>query len=190
MEKCVIDLFSAITQVSPLYFNAIGTRYNEEQYHQVTENPFTAELYHRFKYLTEQKINEQYYINLILHFDITKASVNRRPDLVLHQGQENRNDQRMFIEIKTDANVSLTDDFNKLIQATDEYLNFKNVVMITVNRKFSDLLNLITVHSEFFNLQVERANRIYFFNIDSSQELPQYEIYSLRYNKKINARIL
>lgn len=186
MDKCVIDLLSAVTQIIPRYFNALGTRENGEQYGQVTENPFTAELYHRFKNIIETHINFQYYDNLILHFDITKLSVGMRPDLVLHEAQENRNVQKMFIEVKTDPAVNLTDDFNKLITATDTYLHFENAVLITVNRRFRDLLNLIRQHKAFFELEETRAKRIFFINVDSSNPQAEYDIYSLRYNRNNN----
>lgn len=183
MDKCVIDLLSAVTQVNSRYFNAIGTREDQTQYNQVTENPFTAELYHRFKNIIEVPVNANYYNNLILHFDITKLSVGMRPDLVLHQAQENRNDQRMFIEVKTDATINLSADFNKLIEATNSYLNFRNVVMITVNRRFNDMLNLIRLHGSFFEIEPARMRRIYFINVDTDNPEPEYNIYSLRYNR-------
>lgn len=186
MDKCVIDLLSAVTHINSRYFNSLGTRENQIQYPQVIENSFSTELYHRFKNIIETPINFQYYDNLILHFDITKLAVGMRPDLVLHQAQENRNNQKMFIEVKTDATVNLTDDFNKLITATDTYLNFQNVVMITANRRFSNLLNLIRQHNQFFEIDENRANRIYFINVDTSNLEPEYNIYSLRYNRTLN----
>jgi hypothetical protein len=109
-----------------------------------------------------------------------------RPDLVLHEAQENRNNQKMFIEVKTDPSVNLTDDFTKLITATDTYLNFQNVVMVTVNRRFSDMLNLIRQHNQFFEIDETRAKRIYFINVDTSSLKPEYNIYSLRYNRTLN----
>lgn len=184
MDKCVIDLLSAVTQINSRYFGATGTRENGEQYQQVTENTFTTELYHRFKNVIETPVNFEYYDNLILQFDITKLSIGMRPDLVLHEDQGNRNNQKMFIEVKTDPTVNLTNDFNKLILATDNYLNFQNVVMITVNRKFSDLLDSIRLHHDFFQIG-ERAKRIYFINIGTSNVSPEYDIYSLRYNREV-----
>ena len=63
MDKCVIDLLSAVTQVNHRYFSATGTRQDQTQYPQVTENSFTAELYHRFSNLMELSINRTYYDN-------------------------------------------------------------------------------------------------------------------------------
>ncbi len=186
MDKCVIDLLSAVTQVNHRYFSATGTRQDQTQYTQITENSFTAELYHRFSNLMELSINKTYYDNLFFQFDITKMAYGIRPDLVLHEAQENRNNQKMFIEVKTDSNADLTDDFNKLINATDNYLRFENVVMITVNRKYGELLNLIRQHYDFFNLEDSRKDRIYFINVDTTNDEPQYDIFSLRYNRKLN----
>jgi uncharacterized protein YjcR len=186
MDKCIIDLMSAVTQVRADYFSSTGTRYDQTQYEQVTENSFTAELYHRFKNLMELNVNKDYYDNLIFQFDITKMAYGIRPDLVLHQNQANRNVQKMFIEVKTDTNADLTDDFNKLISATDNYLNFENAVMITVNRKYGELLNLIRQHHEFFNLEDNRKDRMYFINVNTANDKPQYDIFSLKYNRELN----
>lgn len=141
MEKCIVDLFSSVSQINHRYYSDTGTRANQIQYIQNTENPFTAELYYRYRALMEQPVNLDYYNNLIFQFDITKASVGMRPDLVLHEAQANRNNQKMFVEVKTDPNVDLNEDFAKLVIATDEYLNFQTAVTIIANRPFAKQKN-------------------------------------------------
>ena len=167
MEKCIVDLFSAVTQIDRRYFSAIGRRANREPYPQLTEASFSAELFHRFKNIIELPINSEYYNNLILHYDITKGHMNGRPDLVLHQAQENTNDQRLLIEVKTDAGADLIDDLNKLITATDNYLHFDNVALIIVNRQF---INTKQITSDFFRiLDFERRKKIFLINIEILQ---------------------
>lgn len=184
MEKCVIDLLSAVSQIKSDYFSAIGTREDQTQYPQCIEQSFNAELYYRFKAIMEMPVNTGYYQNLILNFDITKAAVESRPDLVLHENQANRNNQKMFIEVKTDANVDLSNDFNKLIMATDTYLNFKNAVLVVVNREYPNLLEIIRAYDGFYNISVERKKRIYiisvFQNNNDDQEI-EYNLYSIKY---------
>ena len=179
MEKCVIDLFCAVTQINSRYYNTIGVRQNQTNYPQETEQSFSAELFHRFKSIIELPVNSEYYRNLILHFDITKAAVQMRPDMVLHENQENRNNQKMFIEVKTDSGVDLNVDFNKIKVATEEYLHFQNVVMIIANRSFEDTLEEMIVY--FNELPIIQKDKIYLItaelidinNID-------YNIYSFR----------
>jgi hypothetical protein len=190
MEKCLVDLYSAATQISPRYFRAIGTRVDQTQYPQNIEQSFSAELYHRFKSIMEIPSNVEYYDNLILQFDITKLAVNSRPDLVLHEDQENVNNQKMYIEVKSDPSASLTNDFDKLIMATDtNYLNFENVVLIVVNRPFNSTLQAIYDHANFINLDQERKRRIFIVNIEEveNQEI-EYNLYSIKYLPNNNNR--
>ncbi|NEW77998.1 MAG: hypothetical protein GZ086_00935 [Gelidibacter sp.] len=182
MEKCIIDLICATTQITPVHFRAIGTRENHSQYDQNIEQSFSAELFHRFKSLIELPANTNYYNNLILHFDITKLSVGSRPDLVLHESQANRNNQKMFIEVKTDPKANLTDDFNKLIMSTAEYLNFQNSVLIVVNRSFEETHNLIKNHKEFYSIPNERKSRIFIINLyQGEDDLIDYNLYNIKY---------
>lgn len=169
MEKCIVDLYSAVAQIDRRYFNDIGTRANQTQYQQNTENPFSAELYHRFKTITELPLNLYYYNNLILQFDITKASVDMRPDLVLHEAQANRNIQKMFIEVKTNPNVNLEDDFQKLITATEEYLHFDNAVIIVINRPFTNTKQLISNY--FRNIDFDTRKKMFLINVEIQENM-------------------
>ena len=184
MEKCLVDLYSATTQISPGYFRAIGTRNDQTQYPQNIEQSFSAELYHRFKSIIELPVNAIYYQNLILNFDITKAAVDSRPDLVLHENQANRNNQKMFVEVKTDSEADLSNDFTKLIMATENYLDFKNAVLIVVNRPFNNLLQTIYNYNDFYNIPQPRKERIFIISVFQNSEINQeveYNLYSLKF---------
>jgi hypothetical protein len=184
MEKCVVDLFSATTQIKPDYFRALGTRFDQTQYPQNIEQSFSAELYHRFKLIMDLPVNSSYYNNLMLNFDITKAAVDSRPDLVLHENQANRNNQKMFVEVKTNPEADLSGDFSKLIMATDNYLSFNNSVLIVVNRPFANLLQTIYGYNDFYILNPERKAKIYiisvFHNPETNQEI-DYNLYSIKF---------
>ncbi len=164
MEKCIVDLFSAVGQIKHRYFSDIGTRADQTQYNQHTENPFTAELYFRFRSIMEDPINLEYYNDLIFQFDITKAAVGMRPDLVLHEAQQNRNNQKMFVEVKTDPTAELNEDFKKLIIATDEYLNFQTAVIVIANRPFSVTKPLVTNY--FKQYDYKRRKRLFLINAE------------------------
>lgn len=181
MDKCVIDLFASVSQIDCRYFNAIGTRNNLTQYSQVIENSFTAELYHRFKSICEQAINSAYYNNLILHFDINKMGGDLRPDLVLHQAQENRENQLMFIEVKTDPNANLNNDFQKLEYAIRN-LEFKNAVIVIVNRSFSATKQLVSEHFQHIDYDIRK--KMFLINleiqVDSTIEYNIFQFSSIR----------
>lgn len=156
MEKCLVDLYSAVTQIDSRYFRSVGTRENGEQYVQDIETSFSTELYHRFKNIMELQINATYYRDLILHYDITKLAINGRPDIVLHRGQDDREDQRMFVEVKTNPNANLDVDFRKLKQATDDYFQFKTVVLVVANRTLQNLSNQIIQNFQDFDQNRKR----------------------------------
>jgi len=181
MNKCLVDIMSAVTSIDSGYFKARGTRLNETQYDQHIEQSFSAELFHQFRCIMEKTVNLGYYENLVLHFDITKLSVDSRPDLVLHESQSNRNNQQMFIEVKTDPRADLTNDFNKLIMATEDYLNFKNSVMIIVNRPFSETHRLILNHNNFRNIHQNQKDRIFIVNVFDNNGDLEYDLYNIKY---------
>lgn len=163
MEKCIADLFSAVAQVDKRYFNAIGTRRNRTQYPQAIENSFSAELYHRFKNIAELNINSSYYQNLIMHFDISKYGGGLRPDIVLHEAQENRNDQRMFIEVKTDSSADLQNDFDKLLNAIRD-LDFKIAVIVIANRPYNVSKELVS--NRFRQLDYNEKTKLFLINAE------------------------
>lgn len=186
MNKYLVDVISAVARVDSDYFKARGTRPNETQYDQHIEQSFSAELFHQFRTIMEETVNVSYYNNLVLHFDITKLSVDSRPDLVLHESQENRNNQQMFIEVKTNPRANLTNDFNKLIMATEEYLNFKNSVIVVVNRPFSETHNLILNHNNFRNIHQNQKDRIFIINVFDNDGDIEYDMYNIKYLPRNN----
>jgi len=113
------------------YINVMGYNRNDEVHQQAAENAFTAELYH---ILRVNQIEYDERNKLIWHFDLNKERAKSiRPDLVLHASPENRDDQRIFIEIKTNSNTTdsaIQTDYkklNKAVTANDnaEKLGFK-----------------------------------------------------------------
>lgn len=183
MEKCIIDLFSSITQIDSKYYKAIGTRHDGTTYPQVIENSFTAELYHRFKTIMEQGINIDYYNNLVLHFDIGKYAGEIRPDLVLHEAQENRNNQKMYLEVKTDSAANLQGDFDKLLYAIRD-LEFKSAVLIVANRNFKETKELVS--NNFGPISFEEKKKLYLINAeilnDGSIDYNLFPFTSIKFN--------
>lgn len=178
MEKCIIDLLSSISQVSPRYFNAIGTRTNSTRYQQIIENTFTAELYHCYRNTMDLSNNNNYYNDLILHFDISKFGGNMRPDLVLHNAQENRDNQKMFVEVKANPNINLDNDYSKIYRAIVE-LDFQNVILITINRNINTVENEIRNYFNHNNRIQNIINRVVLINILSNGGITNYEIKNL-----------
>jgi len=106
-EKYFIDFFIALLRVESNYLiwpYGVNT--------QMGERVFAYELYHQWR-----KVSEQFhYENLIINGEIRKdGSVYRHahigevyPDLVLHEQQNNMNQQRIACEIKTSIAISHT----------------------------------------------------------------------------------
>lgn len=184
MEKCIVDLFSSVAQIDHRYYRAIGTRRNRSNYSQDIENAFSAELYHRYKSLSELPINSTYYQNLILHFDISKYGGDLRPDIVLHQAQENRDNQKLFIEVKTDSTADLQNDFDKLLFAIRE-LEFKNAVLVIVNRPFNISKDLVS--NTFRGLDYNEKKKLFLINAeitaDNSIDYNLFAFTSIRLNQ-------
>ncbi len=180
MEKCIVDLLFAITQVKPNYFRTVGMRNDRTRYSQNIEQSFNAELYHRFKNLMEFPINKEYYDRLTLNFDILKSSVESRPDIVLHESQSNRNDQRMFIEVKTNQRAILDNDFDKMITAI-EVLDFKNAVLVVVNRRFESILRTVRTYQKFQDLIQENRRKIFIINVFHHRGITYYDLLPLDY---------
>lgn len=178
MEKCVIDLLSAVTQVSLRYAFADGTRIDGTQYPQFIENSFTAELYHNYRNIIEMPANREYYNNLIFHFDITKFGGGMRPDLVLHEAQENRNNQKMFIEVKTNPTVNLNQDYSKLKRAITE-LEFENAVLVTFNRDMNRLKDDVFCYLGEQNTPRHLFHNVSLINVVTNDDKVQYQIESI-----------
>ena len=109
-------LLYCLNQIDSHYLNVMGLNQANRTYQQAAENAFTAELYHKLK--SEQ---HRYDEDSVWHFDLNKERANSiRPDLVLHQSPHNRNDQRIFVEVKTDPSTSnrqVISDLTKLHNA-------------------------------------------------------------------------
>ena len=100
------------------YIEVMGYNRNDEIHQQAAENAFTAELYHILR-MHQNEYDEQN--RLVWHFDLNKERARSiRPDLVLHASPGNRDDQRIFIEIKTNSKTTddaIQSDFKKLNNA-------------------------------------------------------------------------
>ncbi len=134
MEKYLNDLTQALLKVEKeKYIDVIGINTNDNLYQQNAENAFTAELFHQFRVIMEMTENRNYYRNLVLHFDINKERLRGRPDIVLHFAQNNQDDQRMYVEVKTTPSPNLNEDLRKLFYAVatgNSGLNYCSGVLI------------------------------------------------------------
>lgn len=169
-------LLFCLNKIDSHYLEVMGFNQNNVIYQQAAENAFTAELYHQLK--TEQNLYSQ--DELKWHFDLNKERANSiRPDLVLHHSPIDRNDQRIFIEVKTSKNTSqeqIINDLNKLKKAVLEnnwsnQLGFKLAFYILVNIDLTKIrenigmidnslwdkihiLNYLNEEDRFINLQL------------------------------------
>jgi len=113
-------LLKRANEIDSHYLKVMGYSRGDEIHQQAAENAFTAELYHLLR-MNQDEYDEQ--SELIWHFDLNKERVKSiRPDLVLHASPDNRNDQRIFVEIKTNSNtsdVAIQKDLEKLNNAVD-----------------------------------------------------------------------
>ena len=111
---------------------------------------------------------------------------NIRPDLVLHKSPDNRDDQRIYIEIKTNPNVTdfqIRKDLRKILKAVtkDEInlysnkLGYKCAFMIIGNIEFTKLkANCLKV---FNKTKIKEREKILFFHFHSNDFTPK--IYTL-----------
>lgn len=168
MEKCIIDLASAIGKIDADYTQVIGFDFNSEKYLQAAEHAFSAELYHQFRTIIEND-RTRYYKKIKLQFDLEKQRFGgRRPDMVLHASPMNRNDQRLYIEVKTNLKKkAFKKDFNKLFLATavsneKEQLGFVNAVLVVGKIELDKIEKHVKDFIEEQNLKNdERIERIY-----------------------------
>ena len=167
MEKCVIDLLAAISQIESTYISIIGYNSNDLRYQQAAENAFTAELYHQYKSII---VNDKtdYYNNLQLHYDLTKMRFDgRRPDLVLHKSPDSRDIQKLYIEIKTSASTNnYISDFEKILLATEPnngetHLGFVNASFISVKTNIESVYQKIREFKVNKQLPNSRYENIY-----------------------------
>jgi hypothetical protein len=146
--------------------NNVQNRYLRHQYNRATieyqriEGVFSHELYHQLRKIQEDNFHEvincdnNFFRNIVLHMTLPKQrysvpnnqcvynlnTYRTIPDVVLHQGQNNKNKQMLVGEIKMKGvNFSLIlTDLQKLIYYKVSGLKFENAVFIYSGDK-SDL---------------------------------------------------
>lgn len=177
MEKCIFDLASAIGKIDKDYISVIGFNKDNEEYQQSAEQAFSAELYSQYKQIIESD-KTNYYRGLKLQFDLEKERFgSKRPDMVLHTSPTSRNNQKLYIEVKTNPKLTNYDkDLIKLFDATSndkseiKFLGFKNAVFICGKKDFTDVTTIISNYIKQHQLNTdERLKRIYlmhFLNTD------------------------
>jgi len=178
MEKCITDLIEAIKNVDNNYITVIGFHNDNSEYQQAAENAFSAELYHQYKSIIENNKME-YYKGLQLHYDLTKQRFNgQRPDLVLHRAPNSREDQRLYIEIKTNRTViNFDSDFGKIFLALEpnnenEKLGYKNAVFLSVKSPLNQVQESIKSYIKAHNLENdERLIRAYSIHLGNKKNI-------------------
>ena len=179
MEKCISDLVIAIGNLDQNYLNIVGLNGGSEEYIQAAENPFVVELYHQFKSIIEVD-KSNYYNNLQLHFDLVKERFNcKRPDIVLHNAPDNRDDQKLYIEVKTNSTINTSQyysDFDKIVLALStnnngNHLDFKNAVFITVKSDNELVKRTIKRYFKENNIANEILKKAYSLHINSDKSI-------------------
>jgi hypothetical protein len=185
MNDYLEDLHKAFLQVNSRYFFTEVVRdmnnYDDKnKVKQMTENSFTAELFRHWRNIMESKEDRTLYEHLALDFDIRKSwwsddikvsQKSFRPDLVLHKSQleYGTDNQKVYIEVKTNPNPRIKNDILKLINSQNT-LEFEKGVFISINSNYNNLVNLIR---SFVNLENQRLiqkniiidwNNIYLFH--------------------------
>lgn len=142
MNRYLIDLAWAFQQVPSRYYGNLALNENNDEYQQNLEHNFTSEIVRHFRNNMDSIYNTQSYYGLNLDFDINKARVGMKPDLVLHNKNNNNHAQVFFVEVKTNPNADLTSDILKLLRALTE-LEYDSAVMIVVNKEFNNAIRQI-----------------------------------------------
>lgn len=166
MNEYLKDLYKAFSQVNSRYFFTEVVRdmnnYDDKnKVKQMTENSFTAELFRHWRNIMESKEDRNLYGHLALDFDIRKSwwsddikvsQKSFRPDLVLHKSQleYGTDNQKVYIEVKTNPNPRIKNDILKLINSQNT-LNFEKGVFISINSEYYNLVNLIRSSVNFEN---------------------------------------
>lgn len=176
------DIQTAIKHIEEKYF--IWKEWGENStVEKMQERVFCYEFYHQFRRIME---NNSMYENLTLTAEIEKCyaeecdnKARKYPDFVLHEGQDNINQQEFVIEVKTKAGVNkdnMCTDICKLIQC-EEQLKYKYGVFIGVNMSVQDIeriLNrIITSQKESKECILKKElckDKIYFLGTDSLSE--------------------
>ena len=170
MEKCVRDIFYAVLKVDSAHINVVGINGDNANYNQNAENNFTVQVYSKLENIM-QLDNTGYYHGLTQNFDILKFKFNIRPDIVLHRGNDNLDDQRMYVEVKTDPKANLSEDLRKLLLAVDDELHFENGVLIVgkkvLDRTILDILGYLDEENiSNDDVKLKKLFLIHFIGID------------------------
>ncbi len=162
MEKSIIDLIAALTNIDKTYITIIGLNQRSKEYQQSAEAAFTAELYHQWKNIIRNDSTD-YYDDLQIHYDLTKERFGgKRPDLVLHKGPNSRSIQKLYVEIKTSlATTNYDSDFEKLILAVstdnnNNQLGYEKAVFLSNSASYSSVCDSIKNFINQKNLSKEQ----------------------------------
>ncbi len=170
MDKELTYVFNAIKNIDKHYYWVMGFNQTHKIHQQAAENAYTAELYYRLK-STNTEFND-----LIWHFDLNKERANSiRPDLVLHKSPDSREDQRIYIEVKTNLltnDKELSKDVKKLVNAVSpnnwqEKLDFKYAIYVVGNVEQSKIIEKIP------NVDTQLLKKIYLIHFNSTDYNPQ-----------------
>lgn len=168
-------IIKSLENIDSHYYKVMGVSIDRE-YQQAAENAFTAELYYQLKTYQVDYSDDK----LLWHFDLNKErAFSIRPDLVLHKFPNDRDDQRIYVEIKTNKNTDdqeIKKDLIKLINAVSDDNKSKNLGFFIAFYIIGNInLNLKkevfkTTFSEVDKTILEKINVIYF---DSNKYQPQ-----------------
>lgn len=149
MEKSIVDLIAALTNIDRTYIRLIGLNHNNEEYQQAAEGAFTAELYHQWKSIINND-STGYYQGLQIHYDLTKERFEgKRPDLVLHTAPTSRKNQKLYVEVKTSrSTANYYSDFDKIFLAVSpdndaELLGYQNAVFLSTTATYKSVCDTI-----------------------------------------------
>jgi hypothetical protein len=185
MRKCVEDIYDALKNISVDYLNINSINSRGDNYAAAAEHAFAAELYHQYKLIMK---DDEYYKDLLLHFDLTKERfISRRPDLVLHQKADNRDDQRMYVEIKTRNDPSeIRDDLRKMFEAISPdngstHLGFKTGVMILGKLRLDSAKSIINRYCINHSIPDDAIRNCYLINFHKNGN--EYTFKKCRFDK-------
>ena len=178
MPKTIDDIVIAISRMDNECINVVGVNSDGDDLHQAGEHVFTAELYYHAKTIVKSDTTG-FYDNLQLHFDLKKPRFgSKRPDLVLHRSPKNRDDQRLYIEIKTcESNVGYGSDIEKLLLSVSvddqkEQLGYENAAFIVAKNSRENVKIAIYNYAHSKNLVNDsRFSKIYLIHLISPNDI-------------------
>lgn len=154
INKDFLSLLQALAQVEKKYLFYADTNANaDDRQDQITqlERVFAYELYHQWSLLKDE--------NLVLNGEIDKLWTDQTwyPDLVLHGGQHDPNNNKIVVEIKRECMVkgkpeAILDDLVKLssfLEAVDKdnqakkYRNYEFAVFILLKGELNEIVNAL-----------------------------------------------